>query len=163
MQTRTFDLRTQQRPTGVSAETYKDLTPEFIDTRFRQQSLEKWRDEMRQTECSDAELFLRMTVILTPLLEYLAGSGECSSLSMRAWCVLYATSPSLINHESTASFARRAGVSETAVQQALRKIESAVPGFSYARLKPSGQNISAAQRRAAALRKSRMIREGATL
>lgn len=72
---------------------------------------------------------------LTPILLFLAegytnmGKDKCGSLDKRAWALIYAIRPDLLNGHVMADAARRWGVDESAMNYFVRRFEEYVPGF----------------------------------
>lgn len=72
---------------------------------------------------------------LTPILLFLAegytksGQDGLGTLDKRAWALIYAIRPDLLNGDVMSDAARRWGVCEAALNRLVRRFEEYVPGF----------------------------------
>lgn len=97
----------------------------------RNHALQEWAKQCRPGANDDAVLLGRLAELLAPVLEYVASKGNPSAMGIRAWCLLYATRPDLINHETFAQGAAHFGVSQENMIYHFARLKKVMPGFEF--------------------------------
>jgi hypothetical protein len=99
-----------------------------------QESMRVWREQVRGINLSsDSDFLAQLADALRPLYDYLANAQNPRSMGMRAWCLLYAVRPELIDFQTIQAGADYFGVTQEAVCYQLKQLEAAFPGFKYVR------------------------------
>ena len=106
---------------------------------FRRESFAQWQVQQRASLGSPADTIALLADVLRPMLLFLAkGSGlnpkatrgpKIGTLHMRAWVLLYAIRPDLINGETMRAAAKRFGVTPIRIGDLMREFCVAVPHF----------------------------------
>jgi len=107
--------------------------------RFKRASFNQWQDEKRSSRAPAHDSVQALADVLRPVILFLAkGSGHnakftrgpaIGTLHMRAWVLLYAVRPDLVEGETMRAAARRFGVSAIRVGDIMREFRACVPGF----------------------------------
>lgn len=77
----------------------------------------------------DARAIKLLAELLTPLFQYLADGYKWGNLDIRAFLVLYALRPDLVNGESMTEAGKRFGVKRQSVQHLLNVLKETVPSL----------------------------------
>jgi hypothetical protein len=96
--------------------------------RVNRESVLSWLREQR-AELSAEGGFAILAELLTPVFLYLAEGYQKKTLEIRAWVLLYALRPDLLNGESMSDFARKRGVSKPAIHQKLSELRRMIPAL----------------------------------
>lgn len=106
---------------------------------FKKASFSKWDADKRAEGRSPRDRVEEFADMLRPVLLFLAkGAGHnpkftrgaaIGTLHMRAWVLLYAVRPDLINGETMRAAAKRFGVTPIRVGDIMREFRACVPGF----------------------------------
>lgn len=109
---------------------------QVIQSRSDRSEFQRWVAERRSD--SPEEQFAEMAALLSPLFQYLADGRARGNLEMRAWLVLYALYPHLLEGETMAEFAKKTGVQQSALSFHLDRLRHYVPGLSVDTLSRCG-------------------------
>jgi len=108
----------------------------------RKEAMRRWRDQLRGVDLYDESgLFERLAEVIGPLYEYLAKAQNTRSMGMRAWCLLYAVRPELIDYQTIQAAADSFGVTQEALCYQLKQLEASFPGFTYIRRMQPPPNV----------------------
>lgn len=100
----------------------------------RNQAMQAWlqkQREMRFNLSDETVLLDRLAEMLAPLFEYIAAGNNSRVMGMRAWCLLYAVRPELIDHETFQAAADKFGVSQENMIYHFARLKKTFPSFDY--------------------------------
>lgn len=100
----------------------------------RNQAMQAWiqkQREMRFNLSDETVLLERLAEMLSPLFEYIAAGNNSRVMGMRAWCLLYAVRPELIDHETFQAAAEKFGVSQENMIYHFARLKKTFPAFDY--------------------------------
>jgi hypothetical protein len=100
----------------------------LTDYRVNRESFLSWLRDQR-ADVSAEEGFAILADLLTPVFLYLAEGYQKKTLEVRAWVLLYALRPDLLDGESMSDFARKRGVTKPAIHQKLAELRRVLPGL----------------------------------
>ncbi|MDR2673949.1 MAG: hypothetical protein LBC18_03545 [Opitutaceae bacterium] len=97
--------------------------------RFERRSLNDWLLSRRECVDDPEALLSALVDLLRPVFVYLADGYKNGVLERRAWTLLYAMRPDLIDGEDMSTFAARQGVTKPAIHAQLAHLRNALPGL----------------------------------